>query len=226
MEQSIVYVDISDLILDFNLYPRTQISPVNVTNLAESISAGFDIPPIKVDRQSKRVVDGFHRVEAFKRLKLEKIPVIFKDYPSEAEMFADAVRCNSTHGKQLSTYDQKRVIAKASELGLEREKICEILRITIDKLERIKGEKAFSPEGKVLPLKRGLEFLRDRKLTKKQEKLIKKWGGMNIKFYLNQLIAYLEAADYSAIDTEFVEKMDYLFELWNKIMQEGESKAN
>src|SRR5688572_5167258 len=92
-------IKISDLVLDFNLYPRNDVSSVNVTSLIDAIEMGDPIPPPVVDKSSKRVIDGFHRVNAYKRLAHQEIEVTFREYKNEKDMFADAVRLNRAHGR-------------------------------------------------------------------------------------------------------------------------------
>lgn len=55
--------------------------------LAESLQAGATLPPIVVERETSRVVDGFHRVEAHRRVygREAMIEVIEKEYASEGE---------------------------------------------------------------------------------------------------------------------------------------------
>ena len=58
----------SELLLDYDLYPRERIEPFNVNQMIEALTAGRELPPIIVDRKSLRVIDGFHRVKAYQRL--------------------------------------------------------------------------------------------------------------------------------------------------------------
>lgn len=58
----------AELILDYGLYPRHSIDSQHVSYMVESIRAGVALPPVVIDKKSKRVVDGFHRVTAFQHL--------------------------------------------------------------------------------------------------------------------------------------------------------------
>src|SRR3989304_5097614 len=101
-------VPLEELVEDFEVYPRTMVSAPHVATLCDAIQAGQNLPPIVADRKSKRVTDGFHRLRAAKRLKLEKIECEFRSYKSEADLFADAVRMTSAHGRPLAPFASKR----------------------------------------------------------------------------------------------------------------------
>jgi ParB-like chromosome segregation protein Spo0J len=202
------------------MYPRTGISEVNVESLVNSIINGDKLPPIKVCENTMRVVDGFHRVEAHKRLKLEHIEAELKSYKNDAEFYRDAVFPNAIHGRQFTPFDRKRIIKRAEELGMTREQIGEMLRIKPDRLDKLTRDVATFMSQQV-PIKRSLApVLANTELTPKQVELNKKWGGMNISFYIQQIIDYLEAVD--VYDVKVAEKLDRLTELW---MSKSESKV-
>ena len=98
----------AQLVLDFGLYPRNNVDEHNVKNLVDALAAGTELPPVIIDRKSKRVVDGFHRVRAHLRLFGDnaEIDVITKNYKNDAELFLDAMRYNASHGAKLDTCDR------------------------------------------------------------------------------------------------------------------------
>ena len=112
---------ISGLVLDRDLSPRARLGSNHVRQLAESLRAGAELPPIVVERQTSRVVDGFHRVEAHRRVYGPEalIDAVEKDYADEAELFEDAMRLNSAHGSRLAPYDQLRCVAIAERLSID-----------------------------------------------------------------------------------------------------------
>lgn len=207
-------VDLSKLVLDYQIYPRTQVSDEHVVRLMEAMMAGASIPPIVADAKSMRVVDGFHRYEAARRLGLDKIQVELKVYPNEASIYADAGKRNANHGRPFTPQDCRRFILRAEELGLSREMIAEILQVTRERVEKWAIQRA-EYAGRPVPIKRGLEVLAGKKLTPKQKKLNENWGGMNALFYANQLILYLESG--IEITERLAEALDRLVELWNEV---------
>lgn len=186
---------VSELLLDYELYPRERIEPFNVTQMLEALRAGRELPPVVIDRKSQRVVDGFHRVRAYQKLYgLDaEIPVELKDYKDDAQMFADAVRLNANHGRQLSTYDRARCIAKAESLKLEPAVISSILNMTLERITDMKAERFATYKMEPRVLKRTTAHLAGRELTDDEAEYNVKAGGMHQTFYINQVIAMLEA---------------------------------
>jgi len=90
-------IKLADLVLDFEIYPRNDVSSTHVTALVDAFEAGEEIPPIIADAKSKRVVDGFHRVRMHDRLGHETVEVELRTYKNEAALFADAVRLNNQY---------------------------------------------------------------------------------------------------------------------------------
>jgi len=212
MENKLTEVKLSELVLDWTMYPRTQVSEEHVTRICEAIKSGVEISPILADSASLRVVDGFHRYYAYRKLGVDKVSVLLKDYLDEAALYEDAGRLNASHGRPFSTQDCRRFVLRAEELGLSREKIAEVLHVTREKIDEWAVQRA-SYAGREVPVKRGLiKPLAGRELTKKQVELNKRWGGMNAAFYANQLIAYLEAD--VPVPDELAEKLDVLTNLW------------
>src|SRR5215813_804283 len=122
-------VKLVELIEDFDIYPRNDVSSTHVSMLCDAISIGDPVPPIVVDKKSKRIVDGFHRYRAYKRIGRDKIPAVWREYKSDAELFADAVRLNAAHGRAFDAYDRKRAILKLEAFGLSPQAISAIVHI-------------------------------------------------------------------------------------------------
>jgi ParB-like chromosome segregation protein Spo0J len=75
----------------------------HIARLAETETP---LPPILVDRQTMRVIDGMHRLIAASLQGRETIDVVFFD-GSEADVFLRAVEDNIAHGLPLSQTDRR-----------------------------------------------------------------------------------------------------------------------
>jgi len=206
-------VKLERLVLDYDFYPRTQVSDEHVANMREAILAGKEFPPIVVDAKSFRVVDGFHRYFAFKRLKLTEVSADVRNYRDEASMLEDAVRLNSDHGRPFHTQDRRRIILRAEELGLSRDWVAEVLGITRERVDRLAVQRAYFA-GEAVPLKRGLTSMAGQELTEKQRRANERWGGMNAAFYAKQLIIYLDSE--FPVSGELAELLDLLAGIWSE----------
>ena len=214
---------VSELLLDYDLYPRDRIEPYNVNQMVEALKAGRELPPIIVDRKSLRVVDGFHRVRAYQKLYgLDaEIPVELRDYKDDAQMFTDAVRLNANHGRQLSTYDRARCIARAESLKLEPEVISSMLNMTVERIAEMKAERFATYKMEPRVLKRTTAHLAGKELTDDEAQYNIKAGGMHQTFYINQVIAMLEADTVNWENQKVLNGLKRLYDLLDKTMMIG-----
>ncbi len=131
----------SELILDFTLYPRTRIDADCVHFMVQAREGGAKFPPVVVDKASNRVVDGFHRITMYKRINAaHPVEVVEREYESDAEMFADAVRLNANHGRNLSVHDRKHCLLRSKELGLTVDKLASALSMTVEAVGELRSE--------------------------------------------------------------------------------------
>src|SRR5690606_31231358 len=92
----------------------------NVKALADALAARAELPPVVVDKKSRRVVDGVHRVKAHLKYHGDDatISIIEKTYKSDGELFLDAMRYNASHGARLDPHDKTHCVIVAEKLGL------------------------------------------------------------------------------------------------------------
>jgi hypothetical protein len=182
----------STLLQDFNIYPRSQVDSYHVREITEALKAGATLPPIIADASSLRIVDGFHRLRAHQRVggANVKLKVDMRTYANEAAIFAEAVALNSAHGRILTAYDKSRCLQLGQQLGIERDALAGTLNITRERADELLLDRvALSGE----TLKRTVAHLAGEHLTDEQSAYNKKAGGMDQLFYINQVVALLEA---------------------------------
>jgi hypothetical protein len=189
--EKVIRVKAAELVLDFSLYPRFRIDDYHVAEMVESLKAGAVFPPVVADSASKRLVDGWHRIRALQRLYKEnaEVDVLFKKYQSDAAMYEDSMRLNSTHGRNLTSYDKAHCILRGRELGLSDDSIASALHITKDRIATLIAER-WTADKEVL--KRTVAHFAGQKLTEGQREFVARAGGMDQLFYINQVIALLE----------------------------------
>jgi ParB-like chromosome segregation protein Spo0J len=180
--------------LDYEVYPRTEVNSVHITDIVEAIKAGVEMPPIIAEKATGRVVDGFHRIKAAERLEMKEIGVEWKEYKNRGVFYLDAVRLNTSHGRKLTRYDQARIITMAEGLKIEREILANAMNITPQRIKDIRRERtALSASGQPIPIKRSIRFLAATKLNKKQEETNKHLSGWSLSFHAQEIIGRLEA---------------------------------
>lgn len=184
----------SELVIDFNLYPRHHIDRTNVRAIKEAMEAGEKVPAVIADAASLRVIDGVHRTTgALERDPAALIRVTLVEYADEGEMFLDAVRRNARHGVKLSSYDRARVVNVGDRLGIDPEAVAGALAVTVDVTERLRAARtAYDQQGKPVEIKRAARHLAGSKLTEKQRKANKRSQGWPLYFHCEQIINAIE----------------------------------
>lgn len=211
----------AELVLDFDLYPRNNVDSHNVRNLVDALASGAELPPVIIDRKSKRVVDGFHRVRAtlqhFGEEEAE-IEVIEKTYKDDAAIFLDAMKYNAQHGAKLDPCDRTHCVIVAERLQIPLDAVAGALHMPVEKLGRLRTDRTATAGGLTIPLKRTVRHFAGKKLTKRQSEANDKLSGMNQVFYANQLIELLEAGMLDLTDESLIERLRHLHELLSGVV--------
>jgi hypothetical protein len=187
---------LGSLVMDYALYPRSQVSSVHAGQLAEAVRAGETLPPLVIESGTHRVVDGFHRVHAYRQLLKpnEKVRVEERTYADEGELVRDAIRMNSHHGRPLGPYDQARSIAIAQEHGVGLVDVAADLGVTVEKVKSLTDTRvAVGPQKEKVVLKSSIApFMRGKTLTGAQVKANERLDGMRPLYHVSQLSMLLK----------------------------------
>lgn len=125
MEQQLA--PLQDLVLIPELNPRTRLCEETITRYMESFSA---LPPVRVQKGTNVVIDGFHRVEAATRLGLEQIPVAPEPIDDD-ELRMVAGLANAQHGQPLTRAERNKLaVALVRNYGKLREEAGDLLGIS------------------------------------------------------------------------------------------------
>lgn len=184
----------SELVEDFDLYPRGDVDGQHVLSLVQAIESGVTLPPIIACKKTKRIVDGFHRRRAALRYYGDDstVSVVLKTYKSDAELYAEAMMANSGHGRRLTAIDYSRAMTKGRALGLDDATIARCLHLTVDKVTELVIDRSAKFGRITVPIKRTIQHMAGRSLTKEQTVANDKLSGMNQVFYVNQVITLIE----------------------------------
>ena len=220
----------SELIEDFDLYPRMSVNSAHISELVEVIESKAQLPNIIIDKESRRIIDGFHRRRAFVRLFGEDANIMVEErsYKNKGEMFLDAISLNSGHGEKLTAYDRAHTISKAAELSIDPDLVATALNITTEKYSEITTEKIahFTMKGVQhdIPLKRSLSHLAGKNMTieraRKLDEIMPKVGGNSLSFYANQLIMQIENGFANLEDNYLMEILGKLHTVLEDVLTE------
>lgn len=192
-------IALNSLIFDEAIYPRQNVDDHHIGEMIKAMEGGITLPPILVERKTRRIVDGIHRYHAHLRRGLKKIACITKAYASDAELFKEAVMLNSGIGLKLGVADSLKVIEIGQKLGLKEIELAAALRTSIAHLRSIKPRYATLEETQKgvkklrrVPLKGSVRHLSGEQITKDQEAAIGRGPGSSYLLLVRQLIDALE----------------------------------
>lgn len=213
-------IKLSELILDYNIYPRREVDAHHAAIIQEAIEGGAVLPPMVIEKKTKRVVDGFHRHRAYRRISRNDsnfvVTCIEKTYRSEAELFLDAMRYNAEHGRALTKFDRTHCVLLAQQLEIADKDIAKVLHIQVDAVQQLVVDRsAYGSGGKqqLTPIKATIRHKAGQKLSKSQVECNAKLGGMNPSFYANQLIMLVQNDLINRKDENVIAKLQLLAEL-------------
>lgn len=118
------HILVKDIIQDQEIYPRERLNQKTIDLYAERLREGIHLPPIEIQRVSLDgrvglvIIDGIHRVEAYKRNKQKEIEYyywkedkVFDKANDEdwIELKLHSAEVNIIHGERLIEADTKRV---------------------------------------------------------------------------------------------------------------------
>lgn len=174
---------LSNLQFDEKLHPRQCVDDDHVFGLIEAIRANATLPPLVICRKTNKVVDGFHRGKAYRRVYGPdyEVDVVEKEYKTPDELFLDAVRYNAKHGRSMTTADRAKVVQIAETLKIDDARIGEAMCVSAAMLG---GLKARGNDGASLTPARKRRFSvgagpQDREASKAQTPMMAK-NGMTV----------------------------------------------
>jgi ParB-like chromosome segregation protein Spo0J len=195
----VVKVPLKDLVFREDLYPRPHVDPIHIRELEHAMEGGISLPPITVAQGSNVIVDGAHRVNAYRNQGRTEISAIVKEYKDDAELWRDAIALNAGVGLKLGVKDQLRILEISTRLGIEETELSKLLKTSIAHLRKIKPRYASVQDatedlGKLrrVGLKGSSRHLAGQTITSEQAAAIGRAPGPSYLLLVNQLLDALE----------------------------------
>lgn len=128
-------INIEEIEFIDSIYPRSESSIDVINSYKQAINpktGKSKLPPIEVaDIDGKlALIDGFHRLAAYRQLHLGKIEAEVISDLSWQEAKMRAIKANATHGKYYSNADRKKIALMLNEDGYNQAEIAELLSVT------------------------------------------------------------------------------------------------
>lgn len=104
-------IPISEVVFDQSIYPRVEWSQATVNRYAEALDAGDKFPPIVLEPDTNRLLDGMHRWQAHKQALRDSIAVAWQEVPADVPPKLFAASLSAKHGDRING-DELRAIAR------------------------------------------------------------------------------------------------------------------
>lgn len=222
MKDKLSLVKLGRIVEDFDIYPRVSVDPGHTNQIYDAIKSGASLPHILLDPKY-RLVDGFHRYRAYRKLHGKKwkdteIKAVVRTYPDEQTLFEDAMKLNASHGRALTRYDRDHAALLAMNLGMELTRIAAALNSTTIAITKTNTRCAVNSKTKSpVPLKQPIRHMAARPITQEQIGVIPKIGGNNQAFYANQLILLIDSELLDMENEELLKRLAILRDKLNAL---------
>jgi hypothetical protein len=222
MSKRLVTMPLAELVEDLDLYPRHAVDDSNTRSLVLALEAGCELPPIVADAKSKRIVDGWHRARAYKRVHGPgaTVSVELRSYASEAALFEDAVSLNASHGRRFDVMDQTRAVLMLEKYGIPLPRIALALHVPEPRCQALKLRVATAkittrdtvPGTRFVTLKRCMAHLQNTVLSKEQAEAHDSMPGTSFLLICKQLTTALRTGLINLQDDRLVAALQELKE--------------
>jgi len=214
---------VAELVEDMDIYPRHAIDTSHVQALSFALEAGTTLPPIVADQKSKRIIDGWHRKRAYRRIHGPEaiVDVELVSYKNEAEMKLDAICRNAQHGRRFDAIDRTRCVIMLRGAGFNDGKIALALNVPEKRVEKLAIKIATAPKSaeqnvpgsNVITLKRSVSHLKGTVLSKSQAKAHASLPGTSFLLIARQLCLGLTEKMVNMEDERLIEQLAELRDL-------------
>lgn len=108
-------IQLSEVVYDPAIYPRAEWSQSTVNRYAEALSAGDEFPPIVLEPDTNRLLDGMHRLQAHKQALKGEIAAVWQEVPEgiPAKLFAASL--SAKHGDRITGEELKGIAREIAE---------------------------------------------------------------------------------------------------------------
>lgn len=128
---------ITEIVQDKSVYPRHHYGWQTSYDYAMSMKAGAEFPPIVVAEYAGKhyLVDGKHRIEAYKINKDNFVQCEILKGLSKQDIYLEAIKRNIANGRPLSPYDKAKVIVDLRKMKITDAEISKVVCIPVTKIE-------------------------------------------------------------------------------------------
>jgi hypothetical protein len=137
------------------------------------------------------------------------MPVILRNYESDADLFEDAVRMNSAHGRRLDRIDETRIAIIGERLGLTNAAIAKALHIEQARL-KILEQRFVRTNGEKTPAKLVAKHAFGTKVTHDQARAMTSFNGNSLLQSVSQLQKVVSSGLFDKSDQRVLDALHHL----------------
>ncbi|GEM_PF-1436734 len=108
---------VATVIFDETIYPRAKWSQATVNRYAEALNAGDEFPPIVLEPESNRLLDGMHRLQAHKQALRNEIAVVWQPIPDGVPPRLFTASLSARHGDRLTGEELRQIAREIYEVN-------------------------------------------------------------------------------------------------------------
>lgn len=213
-------IKISDIVWDEDVYPRNNYNWMVALTYKNSMKTGNKFPPIIVGLLGGKIigVDGRHRSEANKLMKVEYIKAEVLRGLNKNELYVEAVKRNTQHGQPLSVWDRTNIIIKLEQLGYNPINISNIVGMPVKEVNSFKVKKVTNTiTGKELALKPEFRHLRDKTVDDNFDEVQKPYGGLTQQLLVKELNSLFANKLINIKDKKVLIELRMLYQILSKV---------
>lgn len=217
--EGLATIKAASLIEDFDFYPRHKVDEYCISDYARAMEAGAIFPRIVVEKKGSRIVDGWKRRRAALQFGGDgvDVDVEFRSYKNEAEMLLDSISLNTIHGQRIERYDLQRCAILGARFGIDQNDLAAAMRVTPEHLEKIRAKLRQTRAGDVIANKQVGAHL-PMIIMVKQADGLKKAGGNNQGYMVNQIINLIESNLLDTSNESVMERLRHLSDLLDDVL--------
>lgn len=112
-------VSVGEVVFDQAIYPRVEWSQATVNRYAEALNAGDVFPPIVLEADTNRLLDGMHRLQAHKQALRDEIAVVWQEIPDGVPAKLFAASLSAKHGDRIKGEELRAIAREIAEVNPE-----------------------------------------------------------------------------------------------------------
>jgi len=125
-------INIDQIVFCKELYPRDELDNENVNAYRDAIEK---LPPITLSKDNI-LIDGYHRLTAHRLEGYTEIEAEILDITDKKEILIEAIRRNTTHGKQLTKKEKHHWAKQMFQQGFDKPRIATELSVSGKSVDR------------------------------------------------------------------------------------------